>query len=151
MHPAVSGLYYWLLNGSSGYRAGSVTRAGTDIGVYADPACAECVESEWLPGGCVLHRRANLVLDNFFPFPGKAFSEDLIHSFHLREKSVRLYVEIAAAAYITADPPPHARSTQFWKSLWADYRSRRYYVELSRRSKLRMYWYYLALIVRRLV
>lgn len=47
--------------------------------------------SDWLPGGCVLHRRANLITHNYYPYPGKAFAEDLFHSALLSKDNILLF------------------------------------------------------------
>lgn len=146
--PALAKAFFWLVNGRSGCRPGIVTKAGAEIGVYTTCGGASA-DSEWLPGGCVLHRRGNLVLDNYFPFSGKAYCEDLIHSYHLRSRAVRLVVSSEAVAYI-GEPEP-APTRLFFQSLRGDFLARRYYVELTSRSKVRMYLYFLVRIVWRLV
>ena len=149
LNPRVLKLFYWLLNGSMGYRGGVVTRAGAEIGV--DPECSqsELVEAQWLAGGCVLHRRRNLVLENYFPFGGKAYCEDLIHSYLLTSRSIKLTVNTNTVAYLSR--PVREPLRDYLRTLRADLRVRRYYVKLSSRSIFRMYLYYIAIIVRQLV
>lgn len=48
--------------------------------------------SEWVPGGCVMHYKNNLELIDYYPFAGKAYGEDVIHSIMLRKKGISLYV-----------------------------------------------------------
>jgi GT2 family glycosyltransferase len=81
-------LMFWAVNGSGGYEPGRIGRAGICMGVPEEPA--QWFDIGWLPGGCVMHRRENLVLVNFYPFPGKAFAEDLFHSVALKRKGIRL-------------------------------------------------------------
>ena len=50
------------------------------------------IQSDWLPGGCVIHWRTNLILDNYFSFEGKAFMEDFIHSEMLTRNNIKLYL-----------------------------------------------------------
>lgn len=140
----LASVFYWCVNGTAGYRSGTVTRAGTEIGVHCSESGGGAVEAEWLPGGCVLHRRRDLVLDNYFPFAGKAFCEDLIHSHHLRTRSVRLFVSRAATAYIERVPRVRSALRVHVHNLSAEIRARRYYVRLSSRSLPRMYLFYLA-------
>lgn len=81
------------LYGSKDYREGSLTRTGENFGVDATKKRAGLlVPVEWVPGGCALHYRENLVLENFYPYPGKAFSEDVLHSIMMRKKEINLYV-----------------------------------------------------------
>lgn len=82
-------LKFRIANGAVGYQPGRISKAGVNMAFLED--ATEPYEVDWLPGGCVLHATDNLVLSNFYPFPGKAFSEDLYHSFFLREKGVHLY------------------------------------------------------------
>lgn len=79
---------FWIINGTRGYVPGHIGRAGISMGIPENPGT--WVDVGWLPGGCVLHRRENLVLDDYYPFKGKAFVEDLYHSVLLRRRNVRL-------------------------------------------------------------
>jgi glycosyltransferase involved in cell wall biosynthesis len=80
-------ILYWVINGRAGYQPGQIGRAGVNMGV---PQSGDYRDLAWLPGGCVLHRREELELSDFYPFPGKAFAEDLFHSTLLTRKGVRL-------------------------------------------------------------
>jgi glycosyltransferase involved in cell wall biosynthesis len=92
----LSAMYYWLMNGSAGYRPGCVLRSGVAIGVDYRQATGRLVEVEWLPGGCVMHKKENLVLENYYPFSGKAHGEDVIHSWCLRQKGCTLLIDTLA-------------------------------------------------------
>ena len=80
-------ILYWVINGREGYQPGQIGRAGVNMGV---PEHGDYRDLGWLPGGCVLHRREELELSDFYPFPGKAFAEDLFHSTLLTRKGIRL-------------------------------------------------------------
>lgn len=69
---------------------GCITKAGVTTSPYGFMQ-AEVFESQWL-NGVVLHHRANLLLTNYYPFAGKAYNEDVIHSILLRQRGVRLWV-----------------------------------------------------------
>ena len=77
-----------LANGVKGYQPGRVGKAGVGMG-FSDTTM-EAYEVEWVPGGCTLHHRGNLVIENFYPFTGKAYAEDLFHSWALRQKNIGL-------------------------------------------------------------
>ena len=47
---------------------------------------------EWLPGGCILFRKKELIEKNFYPYEGKAYCEDILHSILLRQKNINLYL-----------------------------------------------------------
>ena len=110
-----SNLFIFLLFGSKWgiCRMGTVTTAGTNYGVDFDYLTCSFLEVEWVPGGCCLHHRQNLLLDSFYPFPGKAFCEDLIHSFYLRQRNIRLFVTNSAFCKIDYPSLPLSRHDIF--------------------------------------
>lgn len=146
--PLVGAVYYWLMNGSRGYREGEIEKSGSPVGV--DPAVHGKLqyEVEWLAGGCVLHRKENLVTDNFYPFPGKAFCEDIIHSFWLQQRKIRLIVAPQARCGLELVSPADSGWRAFWKEIRGDFQARSYFMRLSARKKGRMYIFYALRICR---
>ena len=142
-------VYYWLLNGSSGYQPGKITLAGTNVGI--DPRFVEddVVEVEWVPGGCLLHRRDNLITDNFYPFSGKAYSEDLYHSYFLKLNQVKLMVCNSAECFLDDSVVVYNFTVlDFLSYLKADLKARSHLVKLTKNSLTRMYVYYVFTILR---
>jgi len=84
---------------------GKITRAGVPFGV--DPRFMQnnTLEVDWAPGGILLHRRKNLILDQYFPYEGRASHEDLFHSLLLRRKGLKIFTVRSAKAY---HPTPEA-------------------------------------------
>ena len=80
---------YYILNGSEGFQPGKLSKAGEYMGLPESPDI--WLNVGWLPGGCVLHRKENLVLENFYTLSGKAYWEDLFHSDLLRSKGVSMH------------------------------------------------------------
>lgn len=72
-------------------RAGLISPAGIGYGVDRDCCGQDPVEVQWIPGGCVLCYKENLITEDYYPFAGKAYAEDLIHSVLWRQKGVRLW------------------------------------------------------------
>lgn len=140
--------YYWLLNGRFGYRPGKITAAGTNIGIDPSSVDADVSEVDWVAGGCVLHRKENLILDNFYPFQGKAFCEDIIHSHYLKERGISLFVASKAICWLENPRLGSQAWTAFLRDLVFDFKARRFYVRLTSRSQLRMWAYYLVNLVR---
>ena len=93
-------LSYWIMNGKDGYQPGTVSEVGIGFGLNFVDKNQDMIESQWLPGGCILHRSDNLVKKDYFPFSGKAYSEDLIHSHLLQQSGVKLFVSKKAIAYV---------------------------------------------------
>ena len=56
---------------------------------------------EWLPGGCVMSRRKDIIIKNFFPFTGKAYFEDLFNSMERKKSNIRQYINKNARIYLS--------------------------------------------------
>lgn len=72
---------------------GSFDNALVYYGEFNSNILSKYLEVDWLLGGCIIHKKKNLILNNFFPFNGKSFCEDLIHSIKLKNKGIKLYVD----------------------------------------------------------
>lgn len=140
--------YHWLLNGKDGYREGCILRSGFPVGVVPDDNARSPSQVEWLAGGCVMHRRANLVLENYFPFGGKAHCEDIIHSHILTRRGVRLLVDPRARCSLEVASPFDKGLGAFARDTYNDFHARRYFMRLSKRPLWRMYLYYVLIVFR---
>lgn len=142
-------LYYWLLNGINGYQAGRITRAGTNVGIDPEFVNKNDVEVEWVPGGCLLHRRENLIFENFYPFKGKAYSEDLYHSYFLRKNHIKLIVCTSAKCFLDDSINVYIFPiSDFFTYVVDDFKARKYFVKLSKKSIIRMYLFYFVVVLR---
>jgi GT2 family glycosyltransferase len=81
-----------LLDGRFIIPPGTITKAGIQEWPPFASDNNKYAKSEWLPGGCVMHSKQNLYLNDYYPFTGKAYGEDVIHSILLRNKGVSLYI-----------------------------------------------------------
>jgi glycosyltransferase involved in cell wall biosynthesis len=136
-------IYYWLMNGSAGYQPGKIDKSGSPVGIDPKNANNESFDVEWLAGGCVMHHRKNLVLENFYPFEGKAYYEDVIHSYHLKSRGVSLKVVSGARCWLEPIPSSNYGHMEYLKHLASDYRARKYTMRLYSRRSLRIYLFYL--------
>jgi len=136
--------YFFLLNGRKGHQSGSITLAGTTLGIdLLDGDQAE-MESEWLPGGCVLHHRINIISKNYYPSKGKAYSEDLYFSQLARERGLKLYISRDSKCFV--EPSPNIEKLNFQEfcmSISDDLKARKKFVIDTGRSRVRMYLFYL--------
>jgi len=132
-------IYYRLLNGQAGYQPGRVYLSGAAVGVDATVSGPDVREVQWVPGGCVLHYREELVLDAYFPFPGKAFCEDIIHSHLMTSRGVSLYVDVRAECGVESVSDSTFAFRQFWGMLMQDFRARRHYLAIAKRPSLRLH------------
>ncbi len=141
-HRAVLGLYYWLMNGSSGYAPGKIDLSGSSVGVDPSVSGARLYDVEWLAGGCVLHRRENLVIENFWPLVGKAYYEDIVHSSILAANGFRLVIDSSARCSLELFNQASFSPSDFFRNLYGDYLGRRYFMRRFSRQSLRIYLYY---------
>lgn len=81
-------IFYWIINGSQGYQPGQLGISGVNMGIPENPP--DWTNIKWLPGCCVLHRKNNLILYDYYPYKGKAFAEDLFHSKILTKNGIRM-------------------------------------------------------------
>ncbi|MES2413919.1 MAG: hypothetical protein V4614_08970 [Pseudomonadota bacterium] len=146
-NPILLAIYYWLMNGSAGYEPGCTDKSGSAVGIDPSTPGPALRDVEWLAGGCILHYKKNLVLENFWPRPGKAYCEDVLHSHLLRSKGIRLKIDTAARCSLELFREPSLSLKEFVTNLYRDYGGRQYYMQrLSRRSP-RIYLYYVARIL----
>ena len=80
-----------IINGSINIYPGIVTDIGYNTWFNYNENNRIFHKVEWLPGGCILFNKKSLVKNNYFPFDGRAFCEDVIHSIILRCNKVNLY------------------------------------------------------------
>ena len=124
-------------------RMGTISKFGSAYGYDYDIINSEINSTEWLAGGCVLHHKNGLILNDFFPFIGKAYGEDLIHSVHLSNNGISLYNIKSAVCYIDK---PVLDSTNY--SLRHDFRSRCYLNKMRSKSIVFVYfWFFTKTII----
>jgi len=123
----VASCYYTLFCGASfgKRRLGRIASSGIGFGVPMSAGTMRIVESEWLPGGVAMCNKEDLIMDYYYPFPGKAFSEDLIHSVLWRQKNCRLWTVLDISALVDVTIESFA-----WKSVIGRYRAHAYVAKL---------------------
>lgn len=84
-------------------RMGRLAKSGRNFGVDPTQMVGQELRVDWLPGGCVLHASEDLILSNYYPYRGKAFAEDVIHSCALRRHGVQLWVTRSAECALERD------------------------------------------------
>lgn len=82
-------IYHWLINSNAGFKPGSISLSGFN---YSDENGKKGIrEQEWLSGGLIIHKKKNLILNNYYPYKfKKSYCEDILHSLLLRKKKVKL-------------------------------------------------------------
>jgi hypothetical protein len=146
-HNVLKSAYYFFLNGFEGFKNGIVTKAGTEIGIDLSGSELNSVEVEWLPGGCIIHRKENLILYNFYPNSGKAFCEDLFHSRCLKGIGVKMLISRDAVVWISDPRIEKTTLLGLLQIIRGDFNARKNYVINDSKAELwRMYIYYCILI-----
>jgi hypothetical protein len=129
---------FWVINGDQGYQPGRIGRAGVNMGF---PEEGNWEDVDWLPGGCVLHRKKNLSLFYSYPFKGKAFAEDLYHSYSLRERGIKLSRCGHAECDVDNSSNLELNLLDFFKLYLANARSMSYFVKKIGGSQHYLYLY----------
>jgi hypothetical protein len=117
-------------------KMGALTSLGLNYGVDDSYANGDLMATGWLPGACVLAYKNELVTEDYFPFPGKAYCEDIIHSFFKKQKGIRLWV--ATKVKVFTDEPVSRLAMEIVDK---EIPIRRYYVSLSNGPMWRLYLY----------
>jgi hypothetical protein len=102
-------------------RMGCIAPCGIGFGVPMSRRTERLVESEWLPGGVALCHTTDLITSNYYPFVGKAYSEDLIHSILWRSHGCQLWTALDVSAMIDVSVESFV-----WSSVMARYRAHVY-------------------------
>ena len=89
LHSPLLIILMFIANGSKGYQPGKISRSGLNLG--HSTTIEYPYEVDWVSGGCVLHYKENLIIENYYPKTGKSFSEDILHSYLLRKKHIKLF------------------------------------------------------------
>jgi len=136
----------WIVNGKFGYQPGVISLSGVGFGFYFNGNFQNKIQTEWLPGGCILHRMDNLVTENYFPFSGKAYSEDLIHSLLLKKNEVKLYICNNAIGFIEPIFYPDSLI-----ELYKQYKATKYVVKIRDRGFARLHLFYFFRLIKTIV
>tara|TARA_Y100001968_G_C19431214_1_gene757109 strand:+ start:1842 stop:2714 length:873 start_codon:yes stop_codon:yes gene_type:complete len=95
-----------------------------------DPSIKKYEEVDWLPGGILILHRSDLLDYRYYKFRGKAYCEDLIFSFLIKNKGLRLY--LATDSYYST--PEHQyynlSGSEFINFIYHDFIARNYYRRL---------------------
>ena len=140
--------YHWLINSNYGYTPGKISLSGFN---YSDENNTKGFsQNDWLSGGAVMHKRNNLILKNYYPYKfKKKFCEDILHSLILRKKNINLIKLYEAKA--SSRQSGVITSQNFLlvlKDFTCEFLIRRYIVKSFNLSQIRLFIYYLILILR---
>ncbi len=124
-------------------KMGKVTSIGINYGIDDLYCTTNPVKTEWLPGGCVLSYHKDLILQAFFPFEGKAYCEDIYHSYYRSIAKIKSWVNTEVKVFIE-EPKPAFEITTVKKVISI----RRFYLKLTHGPQWRLYPYEFFCIIR---
>lgn len=130
--------YLYIINGKRKYQPGAITSVGSCFGPKYSFKHNHPIPVEWLPGGCIIHFRENVILGDYFPFQGKAYGEDLIASHLYKQMGIKLFVDSSALCFTSKD---HTHSNSL-AELFKEMNSKIYYLKSIGNMSPRFYFYY---------
>ena len=104
-------------------------------------------EVDWLAGGILIMRKEDIIKKNYFPFKGKAYCEDLIHSFFLKEKGIKLYISTKLYFQTPIESYRKLNLKDFLKLIKNDFLIRNYYRNLIQNKFLPFFIAYLYIFI----
>ena len=87
----------------------------------------EVQEVDWLPGGILLLRKLDRIKKNYFRFSGKAYCEDLFHSFFLKKNKINLFITNQFYFYTKDLSYKSLQINEFIKYIISDFQIRNQY------------------------
>jgi len=123
-----------VLNGKEGFKSGILSKGGVGFGPEMHTS-TDIVE--WLPGCCVMHETKNLIMDNFYPFAGKAYSEDMFHSHFINNKDIQMIISNEAKIFVDFPILSMKNFSILVKEQFYAFRAHSAYVKLADKSLLR--------------
>lgn len=141
--------YHWLLNSKLGYEPGKIALCGYN---YSDEnTIVGFREHDWLSGGAIMHKKKNLILDNYYPYNFKrSVCEDVLHSLLLRKNNIKLIKYFYAKVYAKESSRINSEKNLILvlKNVFNEFRIRNYIVRKFKFSKTRMIIYYIIYLLR---
>lgn len=139
-----------ILNGTQTIRPGSITRSGVNFGVDFSKTEGNSIEAEWLPGGCVMHLKDRLILESFYPYGGKAYCEDLMHSWLLKKSGLTLIITNETICRTEIAPARVSFKSRI-KDAYNEYRARKYYLKMAERPSCRVHWFFIITVISKII
>jgi hypothetical protein len=132
----ISRVFYAIFYFDISLKEGSINTFGKSLGVVR---INKIFKVDWLPGGCVLHSKKNLILDDYFPFKSKAFMEDLFHSHYLKLNGITLYIDSNLQVNIV-EPKEELNVDSLFIDKKNEFIIRKYYFSLVGLNFVKYYW-----------
>ena len=131
-------------------KLGKVSCNSIPFGVYFSSEKIDFVESDWLPGGCILMNKESFTNYNHHPLEGKAYTEDIISSYlRVKELGVKHFVSLNTNIFIENYDKFADIEVNFFKDLAREFKSRLLYVKTIKGSYIYfIIWYILYISIK---
>ena len=104
-------------------------------------------EVEWLAGGLVIIRTKHFIKHNYYKFKGKAYCEDLINSYFLKKRGIKLFLTSKLSFKTDEESYRNYSFTRFIKYLYRDFVVRNYYRKMINKKLIPLIIAYIYLII----
>mgnify|MGYP003690065401 FL=1 len=136
-----------ILHGKTSFKSGSITKSGLIVHPRRFESHLNLYQVEWLCGGMVLHNTKDLILESYYPFEGKAYCEDLIHSEFLKRNNIDLYIAQDSICIHDYEQIQTSRDPRLLIRLWRLveeqfywFGAMKYFTKLTKRPLLNLYF-----------
>ncbi len=115
--------------------------------IYSNISEDEHHEVEWLAGGLVIMRTKYFIKDNYYKFKGKAYCEDLINSYFLKKRGIKLFLTSKLFFKTNEESYRKYNVTRFIEYLYKDFVVRNYYRKMINKKLIPLIIAYIYLII----
>ncbi|MDC0226797.1 hypothetical protein OAK12_01650, partial [Alphaproteobacteria bacterium] len=139
----------FLINNTFYIRNWTITKSGLGYGFTGNVDNLLIEDVEWISGGCMIHYKENLIYENFIIFEGKAYYEDLVHSFLLRQNKIQLLLNYTAkCTHNNHENIYNLCIVDFFNYFANEYKSRKYFVKLAKLNYLNLNLWSLVILIK---
>tara|TARA_B100001057_G_C22871493_1_gene959169 strand:- start:9863 stop:10723 length:861 start_codon:yes stop_codon:yes gene_type:complete len=133
-------IFFFNMNGKEGFKSGKISKSGEPMGIVEDGFFEGL---DWLPGACILHEKKNLILYDYYNFKGKAFAEDLYHSFELKKRGISLLRDDNAKCYVDFSSSKSKNFNSYFMIIFNSFKPKKIFRNKVQASHTRFYMFLL--------
>ena len=124
-------------------KMGKVSCTSLSFGIPIEFNDFQFFEVEWLPGGCTMSHKQNLINHNYYPFKGKCYTEDIISSYLRIKKNLKHLIVTNAIVRTDAINKSAETNKNYFRQKLNEFRGRLYYIKLINGSYVRFYLWFI--------
>ena len=124
-------------------KMGKVSCTSLSFGVPIESKNSRYFEVDWLPGGCVMSHKQNLINYNYYPIEGKCYTEDIICSYLRKKNNIKQVVAINSMVRTDEINKSAEKNKKYLVQKVNEFRGRLYYIKLTNGSYIRFYLWFI--------